>query len=99
MEESPLHQFELQNWIPISLGGLDISINKAVVFMWVVVSLAAVLMVPSTMSGVRNIAPIRIRAAESLGARRADIYLRIMLPDAFPFILTGLRLVLASAAG
>ena len=40
MEESPLHQFELQNWIPISLGGLDISINKAVVFMWIVVLVA-----------------------------------------------------------
>jgi F-type H+-transporting ATPase subunit a len=45
MEESPLHQFELHNWIPISIGGLDISINKAVVFMWVVVGLASVLMV------------------------------------------------------
>jgi F-type H+-transporting ATPase subunit a len=45
MEESPLHPFELYNWIPISLGGLDISINKAVVIMWVVVSLVAVLMV------------------------------------------------------
>ncbi|HSF67824.1 MAG TPA: F0F1 ATP synthase subunit A [Nitrospiraceae bacterium] len=45
MEESPLHPFELHDWIPISLGGLDISINKAVVLMWVVVSLAAVLMV------------------------------------------------------
>ena len=45
MEESPLHPFELHNWIPISLGGLDISINKAVVIMWVVVALVAVLMV------------------------------------------------------
>ena len=44
MEESPLHPFELHNWIPISIGGLDISINKAVVIMWVVVSLVAVLM-------------------------------------------------------
>jgi F-type H+-transporting ATPase subunit a len=45
MEESPLHPFELHEWIPISLGGFDISVNKAVVMMWVVVSLAAVLMV------------------------------------------------------
>ncbi|MGH7220884.1 MAG: hypothetical protein ACREI1_11230, partial [Nitrospiraceae bacterium] len=45
MEESPLHPFELHNWISISLAGLDISINKAVVIMWVVVSLVAVLMV------------------------------------------------------
>ncbi len=45
MEESPLHPFELHNWIEISLGGLDISINKAVVMMWVVVSLVALFMV------------------------------------------------------
>ncbi len=45
MEESPLHPFELHNYIPMSLGGVDISINKAVVIMWVVVALVAVLMV------------------------------------------------------
>ena len=44
MEESPLHQFVLHPWVPISVGGLDLSINKAVVFMWVVVAVAAVLM-------------------------------------------------------
>jgi ABC-type nitrate/sulfonate/bicarbonate transport system permease component len=62
--------------------------------LFLIIYLATVLMVPSTMNGVMNIAPIRIRAAESLGARRADIYLRVMLPDAFPFILNGLRLTL-----
>ena len=45
MEENPLHPFELQNYIPISLGGLDISINKAVIMMWVVVALVTLLMV------------------------------------------------------
>ncbi len=45
MEESPLHPFELHNFIPINLGGLDISINKAVIMMWVVVALVTVLMV------------------------------------------------------
>ena len=62
--------------------------------LFLIVYLAAVLMVPSTVTGVRNIAPIRLRAAQSLGARRADIYLRVMLPDALPFILTGLRITL-----
>jgi ABC-type nitrate/sulfonate/bicarbonate transport system permease component len=62
--------------------------------LFLIVYLAAVLMVPATMSGVRNIKPIRLRAAESLGARRADIYLRVMLPDALPFVLNGLRITL-----
>jgi len=53
-----------------------------------------VLMVPSTVAGIRAIAPIRLRAAESLGARRTQIYVRVMLPDALPFILTGLRITL-----
>jgi F-type H+-transporting ATPase subunit a len=33
--ESPLHHFEVHNIIPISIGGLDLSINNAVVAMWV----------------------------------------------------------------
>jgi F-type H+-transporting ATPase subunit a len=45
MEESPLHPFELHNYIQITLGGLDISINKAVIMMWVVVGLISVLMI------------------------------------------------------
>jgi len=45
MEESPLHPFELHNFIDLNLGGFDISINKAVVMMWVVVALVTVLMV------------------------------------------------------
>jgi len=44
MEESPLHAFELHNFLALNIGGFDISINKAVVMMWVVVALVTVLM-------------------------------------------------------
>ncbi|OQW32971.1 MAG: F0F1 ATP synthase subunit A [Nitrospira sp. SG-bin1] len=60
MEESPLHQFELHNWIPISIGGLDISINKAVVFMWVVIALASVIMVMAGSS--RKLVPGKLQS-------------------------------------
>lgn len=60
MEESPLHQFELHNWIPISVGGLDLSINKAVVFMWVVAALAAVFMVMAGSS--RKLVPGKLQS-------------------------------------
>ena len=50
MEESPLHPFELHDCIPLILGGIDISINKAVIMMWVVVGLISILMI---MAGVR----------------------------------------------
>ena len=35
MEESPLHHFELHPLIQLHLGPLDISINKAVIVMWI----------------------------------------------------------------
>jgi F-type H+-transporting ATPase subunit a len=44
MEDSPLHAFELHNFLTLDLAGFDISINKAVVMMWVVVALVTVLM-------------------------------------------------------
>jgi F-type H+-transporting ATPase subunit a len=60
MEESPLHQFELHNWIPISIGGLDISINKAVIFMWVVITVAAILMIMAGSS--RKLVPGKLQS-------------------------------------
>ncbi|HSS31596.1 MAG TPA: F0F1 ATP synthase subunit A [Nitrospiraceae bacterium] len=98
MEESPLHQFELQNWIPISLGGLDVSINKAVVFMWVVVSLAAVLMVMA--GSARKLVPGKL---QSLAEMMVD-FIRSMIMDTmgkdgmrfFPLIATLFLFILFS---
>ena len=75
MEESPLHQFELQNWVPISLGGFDISINKAVVFMWIVVLFAAVRMVMA--GAARKLVPGKL---QSLAEMMVD-FIRSMILD------------------
>jgi NitT/TauT family transport system permease protein len=45
----------------------------------------------NTISGVRTVDEIYIRAARNLGARGATLFLRIILPAATPHILTGLR--------
>jgi len=37
--ESPLHHFELHPIIPLSIGGFDISLNKAIFVMWIGVAL------------------------------------------------------------
>jgi F-type H+-transporting ATPase subunit a len=39
--ESPLHHFEVHTIIPIHIGGLDLSINNAVVAMWVGLAIVA----------------------------------------------------------
>lgn len=46
----------------------------------------------STRLGMRQIDPVLIRAAQSLGASRTAIFRRVELPAASPSILTGLRM-------
>jgi F-type H+-transporting ATPase subunit a len=90
MEESPLHPFELHNYIPIDLGGLDISINKAVIMMWVVVGLISFLMVKAGTS--RQLVPGKL---QSLAEMLVD-FIRGMILDTmgkdgmkfFPLIAT-----------
>ena len=90
MEESPLHPFELHNFVPISLGGLDISINKAVIMMWVVVGLVALLMIAA--SSARKLVPSKLQnLAELLVEFIRNIILDTMGPQGmkfFPLIAT-----------
>lgn len=46
----------------------------------------------STAVGVRSVDPVRIHAAQSLGANRWQLLWYVMLPNALPEILTGLRI-------
>jgi F-type H+-transporting ATPase subunit a len=90
MEENPLHPFELHNYIPISLGGLDISINKAVVMMWVVVALVTLLMVMA--GSARKLVPGKLQSlAEILVDFIRGIIIDTMGKDGmrfFPLIAT-----------
>ena len=51
----------------------------------------------TTVTGVRQIDPLLLRAAQSLGAGGLRLFLRVILPAALPDILTGLRLGVALA--
>jgi ABC-type nitrate/sulfonate/bicarbonate transport system permease component len=51
----------------------------------------------TTVTGVRQIDPLLLRAAQSLGARGVALFARVILPAALPDILTGLRLGVALA--
>ena len=51
----------------------------------------------NTAAGVSAIAPNKIRAAESLGASRAQIFVHVALPATVPYILTGMRLAMANS--
>ena len=90
MEESPLHQFELHPWVPMSIGGLDISINKAVVFMWVVIAVASVIMVMAGSS--RKLVPGKLQSlAEMMVEFIRNMILETMGKDGmrfFPLVAT-----------
>jgi ABC-type nitrate/sulfonate/bicarbonate transport system permease component len=51
----------------------------------------------NTAAGVSAIAPNKIRAAESLGATRGQIFFHVALPATVPYILTGMRLAMANS--
>ena len=45
----------------------------------------------NTIAGVRNVDSIYIRAAQNLGASQMTMFLRVIIPAAMPYILTGVK--------
>jgi F-type H+-transporting ATPase subunit a len=88
--ENPLHPFELHQLIHISLFGFDLSINKAVIMMWVVVGLAAFLLIRG--GAARRLVPGKLQSlAELLVDFIRGIILDTMGKDGmrfFPFVAT-----------
>lgn len=88
--ENPLHPFELHPFGSWSLFGLDISLNKAVIMMWVVVAIVAALLILAGAS--KKLVPTKL---QSLAEIFVD-FVRGMILDTmgkdgmrfFPFIAT-----------
>ena len=75
-------------WLPLALLWFGLS-ETAILFVVVVGSLLSITV--ATESGVRNVPPLYLRAAQTMGARGATLYLRVILPAALPAILSGMR--------
>ena len=88
--ENPLHPFELHPLVQITLFGVDISLNKAVLMMWVVISLVAGLLILAGTS--RRLVPTKLQSlAELLVDFIRGIILDTMGKEGmrfFPFIAT-----------
>lgn len=48
-------------------------------------------MLTSVESGVRSVPPLLVRAARSQGASELQVFLRVILPAALPYVFTGMR--------
>lgn len=89
-DSNPLHPFELYPYGAFHLFGLDISLNKAVIMMWVIIALAALLLIKA--GGGRRLVPTRLQSLAELLVE----FIRGMILDTmgekgmrfFPFIAT-----------
>jgi NitT/TauT family transport system permease protein len=45
----------------------------------------------ATDTGIRNVPPLYIRAAKTLGSRRWHMWLKVILPASLPFVITGMK--------
>lgn len=79
-------------WLPLALIWFGIG-TPASIFLISLGSFYAVLI--STIQGVKYVEPILVRAARALGATERQLLYTVILPAAFPAILSGLRIGLA----
>lgn len=78
-------------WVPFSI--IVFGIGEASKYA-IIVYLVFIVLALSAAAGVRETPRIRVRAAQALGAGPRTVLLRVVLPSAFPFILTGLGVAL-----
>jgi NitT/TauT family transport system permease protein len=81
-------------FIPLAILWFGLG-NPPAVFLITIGAFFPVLM--NTIAGVRHVDAIYIRAAQSLGAGRRTLFLRVMLPAASPYILAGARIGIGTA--
>ena len=88
--DNPLHPFELHPFGQLSLFGLDISLNQAVIMMWVVVAVVAGLLIVAGTS--KRLVPTKLQSlAELLVDFIRGMILETMGKDGmrfFPFLAT-----------
>jgi ABC-type nitrate/sulfonate/bicarbonate transport system permease component len=56
--------------------------------------IAGVTVTLNSAEGVRAVPPIHLRVAKCLGTNKLKIFLKVIIPSSFPYILTGLRTAL-----
>lgn len=76
-------------WLPLAIlwFGLNERAIQFVVIMGAFLSIAI-----ATDGGIRNIPPIYIRAAKTMGIKGMALYRRVIVPAALPSIVTGMKL-------
>lgn len=75
-------------WLPLAILWFGLS-ELAIIFVVIMGSILSITI--ATDSGVKNIQPIYLRAGRTMGARGKDMFLYVIMPAAFPSIVSGLK--------
>jgi NitT/TauT family transport system permease protein len=81
-------------YIPLAILWFGLG-NPPAVFLIAIGAFFPVLM--NTIAGVRHVDGIYLRAARNLGANQRTMFVRVMLPAAVPYILSGVRIGIGTA--
>ncbi|MEC9489832.1 MAG: ABC transporter permease [Halanaerobiales bacterium] len=76
-------------WLPLALLWFSMG-EKAIIF--VVVLGGTWNMVINSSTGIKNVRPVLIKAAKTLGANKVQLFWKVILPAAVPHLITGMRL-------
>jgi len=75
-------------WAPLALLWFGLT-ETAMFFIVIMGSIWSVLL--ATDAGVRNVPPIYVRAARTMGSRGLHTWLRVIFPASLPFIVSGMK--------
>ena len=81
-------------WLPLAIMWFGLN-EKAVIF--IIVLGATIVMTINVRAGIKNVDPLYIKAAQTMGSTGLDLFVRVMFPAAIPYIVTGVRLAWAFA--
>jgi len=76
-------------WLPLSILWFGLT-ERSIIFIVIIGALFSITL--ATESGVKNVPPLYIRAAKTMGARGLAMYTQVILPAALPSIITGMKL-------
>lgn len=81
-------------WLPLAILWFGLNEN-AIIF---VVTLGGTfVMALNIRAGIQNVSPLFIKAAQTMGSRGIDLFIRVIFPASVPYIVTGARLAWAFA--
>jgi len=75
-------------WVPLAILWFGLT-ETSMLFVVVMGTLWSILL--ATEHGVRSVPPIYVRAARTMGSKRLHTLLKVVLPAALPFVLSGMK--------